>query len=64
MAGYYILMERTVSAITYYDAWLLTRYCLDIKRMSYDELLADARSEEIVEAEMMKWYKLKSRVAH
>jgi hypothetical protein len=40
------LDDGTVAPRNYYEAWLLVRFCLDIKKMTYEELLTDSRTEE------------------
>lgn len=39
------LDDGTVAPRNYNEAWLLVRFCLDIKKMTYEELLADSRTE-------------------
>jgi hypothetical protein len=34
----------------------MVEYCLEIKQMSYQQLLADASGEEVIETEMREWY--------
>ncbi|HQQ96635.1 MAG TPA: hypothetical protein PLX35_05200 [Cyclobacteriaceae bacterium] len=40
------LDDGTVAPRTYYEAWMLVRYCLDVRKITYEELLADPRTEE------------------
>jgi len=54
----YTLADGTISPENYYDAWLLMQFCLDKKKMSYEEVLADVRTEAVLRDEMMKWYML------
>lgn len=49
--------DGTISPKTYYKDWLLVSYCLDIKELSYEELLQNETEKEIIETEMMKWFK-------
>lgn len=51
--------DGTISPKEYYNYWTLVQYCLDIKKMSYLQLLADTSSEETVKLEMMKWFNKK-----
>lgn len=48
--------DNTISPREYYNAWLLVQYCLDIKKMSYESLLADTTSEQETSRQMMLWY--------
>lgn len=48
--------DDTISPIKYYEDWLLVQYCLDIKRMSYDELLKDLTPKEDILREMFHWF--------
>ncbi len=49
--------DSTMAPKTYYNYWVLVQYCLDIKEMTYTDLLADSKPEEEVKAEMLQWYK-------
>ena len=48
--------DNTVASKEYYHYWLLVQYCLDIKKMSYENLLKDTTSEQVVTEQMMKWF--------
>jgi hypothetical protein len=48
--------DGTVSPRQYYNAWLLVQYCVDIKKMTYENLLADTSSEQALTNQMMNWY--------
>ena len=47
--------DGTGSPILYYKDWLLVSYCMDIKKMSFGQLLSDNSSREVLWEEMMKW---------
>lgn len=49
------LEDGTIAPREYYQYWLLVQYCLDVKRMSYQELLDDKRDENVINEEMRKW---------
>lgn len=49
--------DETVAPREYYDYWLLVQYCLDIKGMSYVELIDSQFSKAELEQEMNDWYK-------
>ena len=49
--------DSTITPREYYNYWNLVKYCLDAKKINYEQLLADTTSEqEIIEA-MQQWYK-------
>jgi hypothetical protein len=48
--------DSTIAPRNYYNAWLLIQYCLDIKKMTYENLLTDTTSEQTLTTQMMKWY--------
>jgi hypothetical protein len=48
--------DSTIAARNYYNSWLLTQYCLDIKKMTYENLLKDTTSEEGITIQMMNWF--------
>lgn len=54
------LEDQTVSPVNYYEHWLLVRYCLEVKSMTYLELLASGTSQNILKKEMLDWYKKRS----
>lgn len=45
----------------YYKGRLMVEYLIEIKGMTYDEILKDARSEEEIFDELIQWSNLKSR---
>lgn len=51
-----IFNDNTISPREYYNYWLLVQYCIDIKKMSYEQVLADTAKEDEVRIEMMNWY--------
>jgi hypothetical protein len=48
--------DGTISSREYFRYWNMVEYCLEIKQMSYQKLLADASGEEVIETEMREWY--------
>lgn len=48
--------DSTIAPREYYDNWTLIQYCMDIKKMTYKQILADTTSEQIVRQEMMSWF--------
>ena len=53
-----ILSDNTISPTDYFKYKLLVQYCMEIKNMSYADLLKDTTSEETVHEEMMGWYNM------
>lgn len=51
--------DSTIAPKDYYKAWLLIQYCIDVKKMSYENILNDTVSEQNTETEMMEWYTCK-----
>ncbi len=54
--GWIQFSDGTGTVIQYYKYWLLVTYCIDIKRMTYTQLLKDTTSEKIVQKQMLNWY--------
>lgn len=54
--GWILFEDSTGTNIQYYKYWLLVQYCMDIKRMSYKQILADTAQEGSMNAQMMDWY--------
>lgn len=50
------LADGTVAPKEYFRYRLLMQYCLDIKKITYENLLQDTISELTVRTEMMNWY--------
>ncbi len=48
--------DSTIASRAYYDHWTLVQYCMDIKKMTYHEVLADTISEHHIRQEMMRWF--------
>jgi hypothetical protein len=53
--------DNTISPREYYNYWTLVQYCLDIKQMTYQELLSDTTSELNIRNEMTNWFNKKKR---
>jgi len=63
--GWISFADGTGTVIPYYRAWLLMQYCMDIKKMTYRQVLNDDIQEAAVNKEMMDWYeqqKIKNRM--
>jgi len=50
------LTDNTIIPKSYYKYWLLVQYSMDIKGMSYHDLLNDEVTRKDLEAEMASWY--------
>lgn len=48
--------DSTIAPREYYDNWTLIQYCMDIKKMTYEQIIADTTSEQAVRQEMMRWF--------
>jgi hypothetical protein len=48
--------DSTVTSREYFNYRLLTQYCLDIKKMTFEEFLNDTTSEQTIKTQMRKWY--------
>jgi hypothetical protein len=48
--------DSTVTSREYFNYRLLTQYCLDIKKMTFEEFLSDTTSEQTIKTQMRKWY--------
>ena len=48
--------DGTITPREYYSYWILVQYCLDVKKMSYQQLLTDTTSEQSTKQEMINWY--------
>lgn len=48
--------DSTIVSRVYYEYWTLVQYCIDIKNMTYNQILTDTTSEQNVRQEMMQWY--------
>ena len=55
--GWILFADSTGAVIPYYKYWLLVQYSMDIKKMTYAQILADTTKEETVRLQMMDWYK-------
>ncbi|MCX2574649.1 hypothetical protein [Pedobacter sandarakinus] len=55
------LDDNTIAPRTYYQYWILVQYCLEIKKMSYKQLLSDTTTEIAIKEEMQEWYDANSK---
>lgn len=50
------ISEKESTPYIYYKGRLMVEYLMDIKKMSYDQILDNSVQEDSVYSEMMKWY--------
>ncbi len=50
------LSDSTTASREYANYLILTTYCLDVKRITYQQLLADTSSEQTVHHQVISWY--------
>ena len=48
--------DSTIAPREYYEYWILIQYCMDIKKMTYKQILTDTTNEQIVRQDMMSWF--------
>jgi hypothetical protein len=54
--GWVTLPDNTETLISYYQYRLLIQFCIEIKQMSFVQILTDTTHEEIVRQQMLAWY--------
>jgi hypothetical protein len=47
--------DNSIAPREYYEYWLLVQYCMNIKKMTFQQLLKDTASEQTIRQEMMNW---------
>jgi hypothetical protein len=53
------LSDSTHASREYANYLILNAYCLDVKKMTYQQLIADTTSEQTVHRQMVSWYQQK-----
>ena len=48
--------DSTISPQAYFNSRLLVQFCIEIKKMTFKNLLSDTISEQTIKAEMMNWF--------
>lgn len=56
--------DNTVAPREYFCYFTLVQYCLDIKKMSYKQLLTDTTNERSIRQEMEKWCDEENQIAN
>lgn len=54
--GWINFSDGTGTVISYYKYWLLVQFCMDIKRITYQQVLESNVAEEAIQIEMLRWY--------
>ncbi|MFT3981491.1 MAG: hypothetical protein QM687_13540 [Ferruginibacter sp.] len=57
--GWIIFKDETGTVISYYKYWLLMQYCIDIKKLSWKQVLDNNITEQNMFTEMMQWHHAK-----
>ena len=55
--GWMMLPDSTETLITYYKYKLLIQFCIEIKKMSFVQILKDTSREESVRQQMINWFR-------
>ncbi len=55
-----VFRDKTIAPRDYYEYWTLVQYAMDIKKMTYTDMLKENVSEASVRKEMNRWYNLQS----
>ncbi|MES1222522.1 MAG: hypothetical protein ABUT20_43910, partial [Bacteroidota bacterium] len=48
---------KSIAGLDYFRWWLMIKYCIDVKKMSFVEIMKDEVQYDNILAEMMDWYK-------
>ena len=48
--------DSTIAPREYYENWILIQYFINIKKMTYKQILKDTKSQQTVSQEMMSWF--------
>jgi hypothetical protein len=58
--GWISFADGTGTSLNYYKNWLLVQFCMDIKRMTFVQMIHNRQSESELSKEMMEWYNLQN----
>jgi hypothetical protein len=58
--GWLTLPDNTENLISYYEYRLLIQFCIEVKQMSFAQILTDTTHEETVRQQMLTWYHKRS----
>ncbi|MES1222855.1 MAG: hypothetical protein ABUT20_45605 [Bacteroidota bacterium] len=47
---------KSIAGLDYFRWWLMIKYCLDIKKMTFIQIMKEEISDDSVYKEMMRWY--------
>lgn len=48
--------DSTIAPVDYYQAWNLVQFCMDVKGMTFTQLLADSANVQVLKRQMVNWY--------
>lgn len=51
------LADGTMVPREYFKYWILLSYCMDVKKMTYQQIILDETSEKSIYQEVISWYK-------
>lgn len=51
-----VLEDSTISPREYFQSWTLVQYCMDVRKMTFTELLQDTTGEILLRQEMKMWF--------
>ena len=54
--GWIQFSDGTGTVIDYYKSWLLVKYCIDVKKMTYSQIIKDTTNAETLHKQMGNWY--------
>jgi hypothetical protein len=50
-----LLQDSTISPKEYYRSWLMNRFCIEIEKKSFADVLSDSTSENLIWQQMIDW---------
>lgn len=59
--GWIWFADGSGTLLLYYRYWLMVQYCMDVKKMRYDQLIDDTLPEEAIWKQVMDWYSEQKR---
>jgi len=54
--------DGTGSSLMYFKYWLLVKYCIEVRQMSFDSLIKDSTDHDQLWKEMMNWHSDQKRI--
>lgn len=56
--GWIQFPDGTGTVKSYYKNWLLVQYCMDVKKMTFTQVINDSVKDETIKQQMMNWYSM------